>query len=105
MTCLLRVGTALTGGCIITAAFAVISLVWIMFSTGPGDGRSTGLFGAIFFEARERADGALDVGVGLENPVPLILVFVVTSAFVLAVTIVMARLRAYKRELGLPAAE
>ncbi len=63
-----------------------------MFTTHPGDPRQYGFFGALFFEAREKPTGALDLGVGLENAVPLIVAFALLSLFAFAVMLALARL-------------
>jgi hypothetical protein len=99
MKWLLRVGTALTLGLILTMALTVTSLIGVMFTTHPGDPRAYALFGAVFFEVREKTDGALDIGVGLENVIPVVVTFIVLSAFVLAVSVCLAALRRYKRSL------
>ena len=99
MKLLLRVGTSVIVGLILTMALTIASLIGIMFTTHPGDPRSHGLFGAVFFEVREKADGALDVGVGLEDAVPVVVTFFVLSGLVLAVSTCFDALRQYKRSL------
>lgn len=99
MKWLLRVGTSVVVGLILAMALTIASLIGVMFTTHPGDPRRYGLFGAVFFEVREKADGALDVGVGVENVAPIIVAFVVLSGLVLAVSTCFAALRQYKRSL------
>lgn len=99
MAWLLRVGTSLTIGLILTLVSAVGSLLWTMFTTQPGDSRALSFFGALFFEAKHNLDGGLTIGLGLENAVPLVVGFCVFSCFSLVVSIVVTKLRAYKRTL------
>ncbi|WP_374010151.1 hypothetical protein [Leifsonia sp. LS-T14] len=90
---------SLTIGLILTAMLVVASLLWIMFSTHPGDPRASGFFGAVFFEVREKAGGALAVGAGLGDVLPLVVAFVALSALTFAVAVITAKLQAYKRAL------
>lgn len=99
MKWLLRVGTSITVGLILTTAATVVSLVAVMFTTHPGDPRRYGLFGAIYFEVREKADGALDVGVGLADAVPVIVTFLVLSGLVMGIASCFSGLRKYKKSL------
>lgn len=105
MTWVLRVGTSLTVGLILTLVIAIASLLWTMFTTHPGDPRALAFFGALFFEAKENPQGGLALGMGLENAVPLIAGFLIVSALSFAVTVVVARLRAYRQSLAAQPAE
>lgn len=84
---------------VITAGTAVITAIWLMFSGGSTEGRRLGFFESIFVEVQQSADASTQLGVGLNDPVPLGVTFVAITLFLLAVTAVYDQLRARKRAL------
>lgn len=66
---------------------AVVTLLVLMFSTdGDRAVRKEALFGALFFETREKSGGATGVIMGVADPTALIIMF-----FVFTVVLVMVR--------------
>ncbi|MEV0262804.1 hypothetical protein AB0I49_15885 [Streptomyces sp. NPDC050617] len=52
-----------------------------MFSTGTDEVvERTALFGSLVFETVKKSDGALGITTGVENPLPLIALFLVLTA-------------------------
>ncbi len=84
---------------VITAGTAVITAIWLMFSGGAAEGRRLGYFGSIFVEVQQSPDASTQLGVGLNDPIPLGITFVVITLFLLAVMAVHDQLRARKKAL------
>jgi hypothetical protein len=61
-----------------------------MFSH-PEPGRSVGLFGAVYFEASRRTDGSISLGLGVENWMMILTVWLGLSALALAAILVARR--------------
>lgn len=99
MKWLYRTGIALTASFIITMAVVVGSFIWLMFSSTEADGQRLGLFGAVFFEARDNSEGATEIGFGIVNGYPILIIFLVLVGFSLAVAVMFDRLKEYKKEL------
>lgn len=105
MIWLRKTGIAIAVAFVITAASAVISLIFTMFSTpGSEPGRRTTLFGGLFFEVRDGASGAVEMGFGVENFVPILLVFLISAVLVLAFQIALRFLQEYRSSLIAPPA-
>lgn len=52
----------------------------LMFTgDNSGDVHRTGLFGALKFDAVERSDGVVDITAGVDDPVPIIIIFAVLA--------------------------
>ncbi|MGW8374594.1 hypothetical protein [Streptomyces sp. ODS28] len=74
------------GAVLITAAFTVVGLLWLMFTSGEdfdsgaSSVRGTHFFGSLVFEAEQKADGALDATAGVGDPAPLVALFLVLAA-------------------------
>ncbi len=99
MKWLTRAAVALTVGFLATAALVVGTLIWMMFGSSGEPGRSTALFGALFYEERDRAGGGVTFGMGVTDYGVLLAVFLVISLAVFAVTIVYGALRGYRAGL------
>ncbi|MGO2750725.1 MAG: hypothetical protein ACTIA6_11790 [Pseudoclavibacter sp.] len=95
----IRVLSALTAALVTTLAASVVSVIFVMFSSGSQPGRHLVYFGALFFEVRAGTAGALDIGVGLVSLTPLVLSAVLMATFVIAVFAALDRLRVYRRHL------
>jgi hypothetical protein len=83
----LLVVTSVIGSVLLTLAITVGTLLYLMFSMdGDGPVHREALFGSLFFSMQETGEGTTGVTMGVANPVPLIIVFVV-----LAVVLTMAQ--------------
>lgn len=89
---------ALSLAAILTAASAVVSFIVVMF-TSAGVGRHSAFFGSLFFESREAADGATEMGFGLQDPLPILVFFGIVLIAVLAVYLAHDRLVIYRTAL------
>lgn len=54
-------------------------LVLMFTGDNSGDVHRTGLFGALKFDAVERSDGVVDITAGVDDPVPIIIIFAVLA--------------------------
>lgn len=70
-----------------------------MFAGGSGDGRRLGFFDSIFVDVQPGSGGAVRLGTGIENPVPLLIAVVVVALFILAVFAVYDALLERRRQL------
>ncbi|MFS0895195.1 hypothetical protein [Microbacterium sp. 179-I 3D3 NHS] len=84
---------------VVTAGAAVAVAVWLMFSAGSTPGRRLGYFDAIFVEVVPTPQGTTQLGVGITDPLPLLVTVVAITVFVLAVLAVHDLLVARKRQL------
>jgi uncharacterized membrane protein len=77
---------AAIGAALLTLVTVAATLLVLMFSTGSDDvGEHKAFFGAMLFEQVEKANGATSITVGIDNPVPVIALFLVlTVAFTMA---------------------
>lgn len=74
------------------------TLLTLMFSTGPDQVvERKGFFGAMVFETTKKDNGALGITAGVENPVPLVVLFVALTLF-LTVTYTIYRGLKQRRE-------
>ncbi|KNY05367.1 hypothetical protein AKH00_13525 [Microbacterium sp. GCS4] len=66
------------------AGIVTVTLVWLMFSSGSTEGRRLGFFDSLFVSVDQREDGTTGLEVGLANPAPLVIAFVVVTFLLLA---------------------
>lgn len=73
-------------------------LLTLMFSTGTDEiVEREAFFGSLVFETVKKDDGALGITTGVENPIPLIALFLVLT-FVLTVTRIAYQVLKERRE-------
>jgi hypothetical protein len=99
MKWLLRLIVGLTVSFVVTMIVVVTSFITTMFSASEIGVRKFGLFGAIFFEPHDQADGAAALEIGVANGAPIAVVFAVCLVFSIAVASVLERLQLHKRRL------
>lgn len=99
MKWLLRLTIGMTVSFVATMIVVVSSFVLTMFSTSEVGVRKFGLFGALFFEPHEQANGATGLEFGVANAVPIAIIFVVLFVFYVAAAAIHERLKAYKDNL------
>lgn len=75
------------------------TFVWLMFSAGSTEGRRLGWFGSLFVEVDQRVDGSAGLGVGLHDPLPLVVTGVIIVVVLLAVFAVYDVLLERRRQL------
>lgn len=78
---------------------ATLTLLYLMFSSDDGDVRREAFFGALSFESRDAADGTTSVTVGVENPVPLIVLFIVLAVMLTVIQLTYRALKHYRQQL------
>lgn len=99
MKWLFRIVGSLVAALVATVGAAVITAIWLMFSAGSAEGRRLGFFGAVFVEVKQTPRDTTELGVGLADPIPLVLSVVVVTAFLFAVMVVHDQLRARRNQL------
>ncbi|MFK4296232.1 hypothetical protein ABH924_001369 [Arthrobacter sp. GAS37] len=99
MKWLLRFIAGLTVSFVVTMIVVVTSFITTMFSASEIGVRKFGLFGALFFEPHEQADGATALEIGVSNGAPIALVFAACLVFYVAVAAVLERLKLHKKRL------
>lgn len=73
----------------------MVTLLILMFSTGPDQiVERKALFGAMVFETVKKDNGALGITAGVDNPVPLLVLFLVLTLFL---TVTAATYRGLKQ--------
>ncbi|AXG12758.1 hypothetical protein DN585_04405 [Intrasporangium calvum] len=95
---LLLVNSAV-GAALLTLVVAAGALLYLMFSTDEDNIRKEGLFGAVFFETREVREGVIGSSMGVDDPVGLIVVFVVLFGLVTLTQLAFHALKAYRADL------
>ncbi|KJL33608.1 hypothetical protein [Microbacterium oxydans] len=79
-----------TAGCavaalVLTAGAAIVAAIWLMFAEGSTVGRRLGFFDAVFVEVRRGPGGSSQLGAGLNDPLPLVITFIVATLILVAV--------------------
>ena len=87
------------GAALLTLVIATVTLLYLMFSSDDGDVRREALLGALMFESRDAADGSTSVTVGVENPVPLIVMFFVLAVMLTVIQLTYRALKHYRQQL------
>ena len=95
MKWLYRAAISIVGALVAIAACAVTTAIWLMFAGGSAEGRHLGFFDSVFVEVQPGSDGAIRLGAGINDPLPLI----VAAMFILAVFAVHDGLLERKRQL------
>ena len=99
MKWLLRLIAGLTISFVVTMIVVVTSFITTMFSASEMGVRKFGLFGALYFEPHEQADGATALEIGVSNGAPIAVVFSISLVFYVAVASVLERLKLHKKRL------
>lgn len=84
---------------VVTAGVSVITVIWLMFSAGAAEGRRLGYFDALFVEVTQQPGGPTGLGVGLNDPVPLLVTVVIVTVLLLAVLAMYDQLLLRKKQL------
>jgi hypothetical protein len=74
-------------------------LLFLMFSKGDEFGRREALFGSLYFEASEVRQGVVGATMGVDNPIGLIVLFVVYGLFLTAVQLIYRGLKSRRAQL------
>lgn len=99
MKWLFRAAISVVGALVVIAGSAVTAAIWLMFTGGSAEGRRLGFFDSVFVDVRQSAEGAVQLGTGINDPLPLILGMIVVAVFILAVFVVHDGLLERKRQL------
>jgi len=99
MKWLYRAAISIVGALVAIAACAVTTAIWLMFAGGSAEGRHLGFFDSVFVEVQPGSDGAIQLGAGINHPLPLIVGVIVAAMFILAVFAVHDGLLERKRQL------
>lgn len=78
----------------------MLTLLTLMFSTGGDEvGERTAFFGSMMFETVEKDNGATGITTGVENPVPLIFLFLVLTAVLVMIQSIYRGLKQRREQL------
>ncbi|MCE0509597.1 hypothetical protein V8Z69_14780 [Microbacterium aurugineum] len=99
MKWLFRFIGSLVAALVATVGAAVVTAIWLMFSAGSSEGQRLGFFGAVFVDVRQTPRDTIELGVGLADPIPLVLSVGVITVLLVAVMVVHDQLRERKRQL------
>ena len=78
----------------------VATLLTLMFSTGADEiVERKAFFGSMIFETVEKDNGALGITTGVENPVPLIVLFLVLTAVLVMIQTIYRGLKQRREQL------
>ncbi|MDO4666020.1 MAG: hypothetical protein Q4A71_07485 [Actinomycetaceae bacterium] len=94
-----RILKSLTIAFIATAILTAATIIKLMFIDGRAKGHHVGLFGSLFFDARETGTGSINVGLGVENPLILTIIFVILFLFFILVLTIFSGLQERKKIL------
>lgn len=76
------------------------TLLALMFSTGSDEfGERKAFFGSMVFETVEKDNGATGITAGIDNPVPVILLFLVLTVILTTVQIIYRGLKERREQL------
>ncbi|NUP74027.1 MAG: hypothetical protein HOQ07_05170 [Sinomonas sp.] len=96
---LLHVVNAVVFGLLGTLVISTTAIIVAMFSTRESGHRSLGLFGGVYFEATDRADGVTSMEVGVENWTVIAVLWLVLSALAFFTILIFGWLRRYRETL------
>ncbi|WP_136610780.1 hypothetical protein [Sinomonas albida] len=91
---------AMKAGVAGTLVVAITAILVLMFSPREPGSRAVGLFGGVYFEGADRADGSWSLGFGLMNWPAWIVVWLVVSGLAFVGDLVSARARRPRRRLA-----
>ncbi|SCK06231.1 hypothetical protein H180DRAFT_00155 [Streptomyces sp. WMMB 322] len=78
----------------------MVTLLSLMFSTGPDQiVERKAFFGSMVFETAKKDNGALGITTGVDNPVPLIVLFLVLTAFLTVTQAIYRGLKQRREQL------
>ena len=84
----------------LTLVTVAATLLALMFSTGSDDvGERTAFFGAMVFETVDKANGATSITIGIDNPVLVIVLFLVLTVVLTLIGIIYRGLKERRVEL------
>ena len=87
------------GAALLTLVIATVTLLYLMFSSDDGDTRREAFFGSLVFESRDAADESTSVTVGIENPLPLLVLFAVLALMLTVIQLTYRALKLYRQQL------
>ncbi|KJQ53239.1 hypothetical protein [Microbacterium sp. SA39] len=99
MKWLFRTLGSVVAALVVSAGAAVSTAIWLMFSAGSAEGRRLGYFDAIFVDVNQTPQGTTQLGVGINDPIPLVVTVIVLTVLILAVMVVHDQLRARRKQL------
>lgn len=94
-----RVASSISISIILVSIIMSSSLIFVMFTSGKTLGRHLGLFGSIFFESKETSKGSILITFGLNNYIPVLLLFASMAIICFIFQIIYSRLKIYKANL------
>jgi hypothetical protein len=90
---------------VITMTVAAFSCLYLMFSTRESNIRKEGLFGSVYFQAKDTAGGVTNVSVGIADVIPLLIIWLLLLGFAILTRVMYLRLVAYRQGLLVRAGE
>jgi hypothetical protein len=79
------IATCLLAGVATAFGMAALTCLYLMATSEGATFKRTALFGSVFFSSHQQADGSLNVGAGIENVVPLLVLAGVLGCFFMVV--------------------
>jgi len=77
-----------------------VTLLYLMFSTGRDEfGERKAFFGSLVFETMEKSNGATAITAGVDDPVPIIILFLALTAIFTMIQIIYQGLRQRRDQL------
>ncbi len=71
---------AAIGSALLTLAIVAVTLLYLMFSTGRDEfGERKAFFGSLVFETVEKGNGVTGITTGVDDPIPIIILFLVIT--------------------------
>lgn len=91
-----RIMASLCSAFVLLFGIAATALIVLMFTDGKENGYYTTLFGAVYFTAYETNRGTTMVGAGLENPLPLAVIFVILFGIMFLFMTFLSKLKQHR---------
>lgn len=92
------IGSLLTA-LVTTLTLAAVSCFYLMATSSGEVFRRTALFGGVIFESKKKPSGSLEATAGIDNIIPLVIIFVILSVFYVLFSIFYRSLKNRKLQL------
>ncbi|MGW1072469.1 hypothetical protein [Streptomyces sp. NPDC002537] len=92
--------TSAIGAALLTLGTVAVVLLTLMFSTGTDEVvERKAFFGSLIFETVKKDDGALGITTGVENPVPIVVLFLLLTVFLTMIQVSYRGLKQRREQL------
>ena len=90
---------SLLAALVTTLAIAAASCIYLMATSSGEVFRKTALFGGVVFESKRTRSGSIEATAGVDNAIPLVLIFILLSSFYVFFSMIYKSLKNRKIEL------